>query len=70
VPWPAAYGNGIAELILLEYEPIDCEVVIPVNMMLNMSVEEAIESQVEQFRNPYVHAKALSTRSLRITQPR
>lgn len=44
------FGNGIAELILLEYEPIDCEVVIPVNMMLNMSVEEAIESQVEQFR--------------------
>jgi len=44
------FANSIAELFLGDYEPVDCEVVIPVNMMLQMSVEEAIESQVGQFR--------------------
>jgi hypothetical protein len=44
------FGNGIAELTCGDLEPIDCEVVIPVNMMMTMSAEEAIEAQVEQFR--------------------
>ena len=35
-------GNGIAELTCGPCEPIDCEVVIPVNMMMTMSPEQAI----------------------------
>lgn len=44
------FGNGIAELTCGNCEPIDCEVVIPVNMMMTMSAEKAIEARVEQFR--------------------
>ena len=44
------FGNGIAELTCGDCEPIDCEVVIPVNMMMTMSAESAIEARVEQFR--------------------
>jgi len=44
------FGNRIAELTCGDCEPIDCEVVVPVNMMMTMSAEEAIEARVEQFR--------------------
>jgi hypothetical protein len=44
------FANGIAELICEDKEPIDCEVVIPVNMMMMKSVDEAIAEQVERFR--------------------
>jgi hypothetical protein len=44
------FANGIAELTCGDCEPIDCEIVIPVNMMMNMSAEKAIEARVEQFR--------------------
>ena len=44
------FGNGIAELTCGDCEPIDCEVVIPVNMMMTTSAENAIEARVEQFR--------------------
>jgi hypothetical protein len=44
------FGNGIAELACGDCEPIDCEIVIPVNMIMTMSAEKAIEARVEQFR--------------------
>ena len=44
------FGNGIAELTYGEYEPIDCDVVIPLNMMMTMPIDDAIEAQVEKFR--------------------
>lgn len=44
------FSNGIAELTCGDLEPIDCQVVIPVNMIMTMSAEEAIEAQMEQFR--------------------
>ena len=44
------FANGIAELICEDREPIDCEVVIPVNMMMTKSADEAIADEVEQFR--------------------
>ncbi|MGY4283621.1 hypothetical protein ACVWXO_002841 [Bradyrhizobium sp. LM2.7] len=44
------FGNGIAELTCDDIEPIDCEVVIPVNMMMTMSPEQAIAERVEQFK--------------------
>lgn len=44
------FSNGTAELTCGDLEPIDCEVVIPVNMMMTMSAERAIEAYVEQFR--------------------
>ena len=44
------FGNGIAELTCGDCEPIDCEVVIPVNMYLATSPEKAIEAWVEQFQ--------------------
>ncbi|NHQ87205.1 hypothetical protein HA050_13900 [Iodobacter sp. HSC-16F04] len=45
------FSNGIAELTCGENEPVDCEVVIPVNMMMTMSAEQAIADAVERFRN-------------------
>lgn len=42
-------ANGIAELSLGELEPIDCEVVIPVNI-IPRAPNEAIEETVERFR--------------------
>jgi len=42
-------ANGIAELRLEECEPIDCEVVIPVNI-IPRAPKEAIEETVERFR--------------------
>jgi hypothetical protein len=44
------FGNGIAELQCDACEPIDCEVVIPVNMMMTMSPEQAIAATMERFR--------------------
>lgn len=44
------FSNGIAELTCEDYEPIDCEVVFPVNMMMTMSAQQAIAEAVEQFR--------------------
>jgi hypothetical protein len=44
------FSNGIAELVSGDTEPIDCEVVIPVNVMMNMSADQAIEEAVEKFR--------------------
>jgi hypothetical protein len=42
-------GNGIAELTCGEIEPIDCEVVIPVNI-IPPNPDEAIEAAVRRFR--------------------
>jgi methylamine utilization protein MauJ len=44
------FGNGIAELKCAPCEPIDCEVVIPVNMMMTMSPEQAIGETVERYK--------------------
>lgn len=44
------FSNGIAELTCEGYEPIDCEVVFPVNMMMITSAEQAIAEAVERFR--------------------
>jgi hypothetical protein len=44
------FANGIAELTCEGNEPIDCEVVIPVNMMMTKSPDEAIADEVERFR--------------------
>lgn len=43
-------GNGIAELTCGDIEPIDCEVVIPVNIIPPNS-DEAIAEAVQRFRN-------------------
>ena len=43
-------ANGIAELTCEDREPVECEVVIPVNMMMTMSADEAIAATVERFR--------------------
>lgn len=52
------FGNGIAELTCGDCEPVDCEVVIPVNMYMPMSPEKAIEERVEQFRREQAAANA------------
>ncbi len=44
------FANGIAELTCEDREPIDCEVVIPVNMMMTKSADEAIADELERFR--------------------
>jgi len=44
------FGNGTAELTCGDTEPIDCEVVIPVNMMMTASPDQAIAEAVERFR--------------------
>jgi hypothetical protein len=36
------FSNGIAELTCGDIEPIDCEVVIPVNMMMTVSADQTI----------------------------
>jgi hypothetical protein len=46
----SVFGNGIAELTCLDIEPVDCEIVIPVNMMMTMSAEQAIAGAVERFK--------------------
>ena len=47
------FGNGIAELTCEDIEPIDCEVVIPVNMMMTMSADQAITEMVERFKKEH-----------------
>lgn len=42
-------GNGIAELTINDKEPIDCEIVIPVNI-IPPNPEEAISEAVQRFR--------------------
>lgn len=44
------FANGIAELAIDGRAPIDCEVVIPVNMMMRVSPDQAIQDSVERFR--------------------
>jgi hypothetical protein len=44
------FSNGIAELTIAGHEPIDCEIVIPTNMYMTVSAEQAIEDAVERFR--------------------
>jgi len=44
------FSNGIAELTCEDTEPIDCEVVIPVNMMMTTSADQAIADTVERFK--------------------
>ena len=46
-------GNGIAELIIGDLEPIDCEVVIPVNI-IPPNPDDAIQEAVQRFRNECV----------------
>lgn len=43
-------GNAVAELSTEGAEPIDCEVVIPVNMYLAKKPADAVEDAVEHFR--------------------
>jgi hypothetical protein len=54
----SVFANGIAELTCGDMEPIDCEVVIPVNMMMTGSVEDAIAGHVERFRKENAGSKA------------
>ncbi|WP_028207961.1 methylamine utilization protein MauJ [Paraburkholderia nodosa] len=42
-------GNGRAELVIAGLEPVDCEIVIPVNI-IPQDPNQAIEEQVERFR--------------------
>jgi Methylamine utilization protein MauJ len=49
-------ANGIAELTCEHREPVECEVVIPVNMMMTMSADEAIATTVERFRQEHPNA--------------
>jgi hypothetical protein len=44
------FSNGIAELTCGDKEPVDCDVVIPVNVMITKSADEAIADEVENFR--------------------
>ncbi|MNJ93352.1 hypothetical protein D3C87_110320 [compost metagenome] len=44
------FSNGIAELSIAGYEPLDCEVVIPTNMYMTVSAEQAIEDAVQRHR--------------------
>ncbi|MGE3975629.1 MAG: hypothetical protein AB7F59_13970 [Bdellovibrionales bacterium] len=44
------FSNGIAELTIAGHEPLDCEIVIPTNMYMNMSAEQAIADAVQRFR--------------------
>lgn len=45
-------GNGIAELVHSDLEPIDCEVVIPVNI-IPPNPEDAIKEAVRRFRSEH-----------------
>lgn len=45
------FSNGIAELTIEGREPVDCEVVIPVNTApLRVSIDQAIDEEVDRFR--------------------
>ncbi len=45
-------GNGIAELVHGDLEPIDCEIVIPVNI-IPPNPEDAIKEAVRRFRSEH-----------------
>lgn len=45
------FSNGIAEIWCGDREPVDCDIVIPTNMYMAMSADEAIEKEVERFRS-------------------
>ncbi|MFD1841718.1 methylamine utilization protein MauJ [Paracidovorax cattleyae] len=49
-------GNGMVELRIKGVEPIDCEVVIPVNIIPQVP-EEAVQRALEQFRHSRQHAE-------------
>ncbi|MBH1461380.1 hypothetical protein N7676_13960 [Stenotrophomonas sp. GD03993] len=49
-------GNRVAELTIDGFEPVDCEVVIPVNMMLTLPPHEAVEATVSEVLAKYGHA--------------
>jgi len=42
-------GNDIAELKIDDFEPVDCEVVIPVNIIPS-EPKQAVEKQIQRFR--------------------
>lgn len=44
------FSNGIAELTIDGFEPVDCEVVIPTNMYMKKPANQAIEDAVQKFR--------------------
>ena len=56
-------GNGIAELTTSDLEPIDCEIVIPVNI-IPPNPEEAIKEAVQRFRNKRVASNESQSPSL------
>ena len=47
------FANGIAELTCEDLEPVDCEVFIPVNMMVRTSPDQAIAEKVEEFKKQH-----------------
>jgi hypothetical protein len=47
-------GNGIVELVINGAEPVDCEVVIPVNI-IPQAAEEAVARALEHFRQARQH---------------
>ncbi|PTT60534.1 hypothetical protein DBR34_12515 [Stenotrophomonas sp. HMWF003] len=49
-------GNRVVELTIDGFEPVDCEVVIPVNMMLTLPPHEAVEATVSEVLAKYGHA--------------
>jgi Methylamine utilization protein MauJ len=57
-------ANGIAELTCEDREPVDCEVVIPVNIMMTKSVDEAIADDVERFRKENAEPDASGRREV------
>lgn len=57
------FSNGVAELTCGDIEPIDCEVVIPTNMMMTMSTDKAIEAMVEQFRKENAATESLDPKA-------
>jgi hypothetical protein len=44
------FANGIAELTCGDLESVDYEVVIPVNMMMTVSADKAVQEAVGRFR--------------------
>ncbi|MDY0029905.1 MAG: hypothetical protein RBR86_08205 [Pseudobdellovibrionaceae bacterium] len=44
------FANGAIELRIEGTEPIECDAYIPVNMMMRVSAEQAIEDEVQKFR--------------------
>lgn len=44
------FANGAVELKIEGTEPIECDAYIPTNMMMRISAEQAIEEEVQKFR--------------------